>query len=132
MSVVYILSHVTIGSLICADELSKSQQKTKVEDCSPATQPGSQKIVEGCIEGPALQDLEASILTTPAEFGTSFSSTSTAGITAHSADFVPEQKIFPGIVHERAHRNNMPIEGIVEDDKEEGSGDSETNSNSTG
>ncbi|PYI07441.1 AMP deaminase [Aspergillus sclerotiicarbonarius CBS 121057] len=115
------------GSLRYTDEDSKSQQKDRVEGCSSGAQAGSQKMVQSVgIEGPPLQDPEADVLTTPGEFGTSFSSTSTAGIIAHSADCVPEQKIFPGIVHERAHRNNMPVEGIVEDDKEEGSGDSET------
>ena len=83
-------------------------------------QPASPNVRKSAsVGGFTAQEPETSILSAPGEFSTSFSSTSTTGKSALNADCMPEQKIFPGIVHERAHRSNMPFEGINTDDGED-------------
>ncbi|GLA31528.1 AMP deaminase [Aspergillus niger] len=108
-------------SLECTDDSSTSQyQRASVgEDCM-VPQPASPNVRKSAsVGGFTAQEPETSILSAPGEFSTSFSSTSTTGKSALNADRMPEQKIFPGIVHERAHRSNMPFEGINTDDGED-------------
>lgn len=48
------------------------------------------------------------------EFGTSVSSNGSVGTTGAGTGILPEQKIFPGIVHERARRGSILAQSASE------------------
>ncbi|PWY69481.1 AMP deaminase [Aspergillus eucalypticola CBS 122712] len=108
-------------SLDYTDDSSTSQyQRAGVRDDCIDPQAASPNVRKSAsVGGLSAQDPETRSPTAPGEFSTSSSSTSTAAKSTLNTDPIPEQKIFPGIVHERAHRSNIPGDGMTTGDGEE-------------
>ncbi|PYH93598.1 AMP deaminase [Aspergillus ellipticus CBS 707.79] len=102
-----------------SSEGADQASRTNVQSCSGA-QPNDENMFE---EGRVSKPLPVNKNTpTTLEPGTSLGSHNDTHVTAPGSDCLPEAKIFPGIVHGRAHRNNHPVMEVAGMDQKQGCG----------
>ncbi|PLB36719.1 AMP deaminase [Aspergillus candidus] len=87
----------------------------------PFTGPKMQGIAGECGISPSPTPLPPSALL--GESAPSISGTGSVGATVARPDDLPEQTIFPGIVHERAQRTNIPTQNSAGNDQDHGISD---------